>query len=131
MCARTEVCEIALLIEGNYRILGKVVYKLHLVRLAFLFHEFNSLCARKLKALQRQVLLTYSLHFLFDSLQIFLCQLGFSEVNVVVKAGFICRTVCETRMRIEASDSLRHDMSGAVSEHVKLFFGSALIYSSV
>ena len=87
MRAGAQVGEVALFIEGDDGVLGKVVNELHLVGLAALLHKLDGLGAGQLKALQLELFLADFAH-----LGLQLGELGLGEglggVEIIVEAVF-------------------------------------------
>ena len=67
MRTRAEIDILALLEEAELLVLGKILYKLHLIRLVFLLHELDSLGSREGESLKLEVLLYYLFHLSLKS----------------------------------------------------------------
>ena len=70
MGSGAEVGKIALLVEGNHGVLGKVVDQLHFVRLGLVLHELDCFGTGQFKAFQLQLFLADFAHFGFQLLQL-------------------------------------------------------------
>ena len=111
--ARAQVGEVALLIEGDDRVLGQVVDKLHLVGLALLLHELEGLGPGQLKALQLQLLLADLAHLGLQLGELILGE-GLGGVEVVVKAVFNCGADGQLHLGVEPLHGLGQDVAGGV-----------------
>ena len=80
-----EICEIALLIERNNSVIGKITNQLHLIGLVLLFHEFNRFFPGQFKAFQRNILLCNLFHFLFQSGQILIGKTVL-QIKIIIKS---------------------------------------------
>ena len=123
-----QVGKIALTVEGNDGILGQIVYKLDLIRLVPLLHEFDRLGTGKLKALKLNFFLADLAHLRLKLLQDFGSD-GKGCVKVIVKAVGYCRTYSELNLRVQALYRLSEDMARRVTVGILKFgvFKSVLL----
>ena len=128
MRAHAHVDVLALLVEGDAGVLGKVADVLDLVLLAALLHEGDGLGARKLEDGELEVLLHDLLHLRLDGREVLLGDLlALGEVDVIVEAVVGGGAVGEVGLGVQALDSLRHDVGGAVTDDVGDLLGRALV----
>ena len=113
-----QVHKIALLIEGDRRVLGQIADELHLVGLALFLHKANGFLAGQLEALQLEVLLDDVLHFLFDGGEEFLGE-GLVDVEIVVKAVFNRGADGQLGLGAQLFHGLGHDVAGRVAQRGK------------
>ena len=125
-----RVCEVrayahvdvfTLLIEGDDCVLVKVADMFDFIFFSSLFHQCNSLFARKRKRLDWQILFDDFLHFRLDAGKVIVGEFGFAEVYVVVKTFFVCGAVGKVCFGEKTLDCLRHDVCGGVTNHVQFF----------
>ena len=123
---------LALLVEGDARVLGEVADVLDLVLLATLAHVLDGLGAGKLVGLELEVLLADLLHLGLDRGEVLLADLRvLGQVDVVVEAVLGGRAECEVSSGIETLDGLGHDVRSRVTDDVQLLVGGALAHVSV
>ena len=115
-----QVNKITLLVEGDRRIFGKVVYKLNLVGLILLFHKLKSLVAGKCELLQLLVLLNYLLHLTLDLGKICRCKL-YLRVDVIVEAVVNGGTDGKLCLGIKSLYCLCKHVAGCMPEHLFTF----------
>ena len=128
MRAHAHVDVLALLIEGDAGVLGKVADVLDLVLLAALLHEGDGLLARELEDRELEVLLHDLLHLSLDGREVLLRDLlALGEVDVVVEAVVGGRTVGKVGLGVQALHGLRHDVGGAVTDNVGDLVSRALV----
>ena len=126
--AHAHVDVLALLVEGDARVLGQVADVLDLVLLAALLHEGDGLGPRKLEDGELEVLLHDLLHLGLDRGEVLLGDLlALGQVDVVVEAVVGGGAVGEVGLGVEALDGLRHDVRGAVADDVGDLVGRALV----
>ena len=113
-CAHIDV--IALLIEADDCIFGKISDVLFLVLGSALVHELDGLVAAEDERSDGKMLLCNLLHLGLDGQKVLVCELLVSEVDVIVEASLGGRAVCEIGLRIESLDGLGHQVSGRMSE---------------
>ena len=129
--ADAHVHVVALLEEGNLRVLRQVVDVLQLVLLVPLLHQRLGLRAGQNEGLDGQVLLHDLLHLGFDLRQILVGELGLAQIHVIVEAVVGRGAVGEVRVGIEALDGLRHDVCCGVANDVQLLLLGALCDDAV
>ena len=126
--AHAHVDVLALLIEGDAGVLGKVADVLDLVLLATLLHEGDGLLARELEDRELEVLLHDLLHLGLDCRKVLLGDLlALGQVDVVVEAVVGCGAVGEVSLGVQALHGLRHDVGGAVTDDVGDLVRRALV----
>ena len=126
--AHAHVDVLALLIEGDAGVLGKVADVLDLVLLAALLHEGDGLLARELEDRELEVLLHDLLHLRLDGREVLLGDLlTLGEVDVVVEPVVRGGAVGEVGLGIEALDGLCHDVRSAVANDVGNLVCRALV----
>ena len=113
---------VALLVEGNASVVGQVADVLDLVLLVALFHELDSLFARKLERRELQVLFHDLLHFGFNRGKVFLADFLVAQIDIVVEAVVGRGAIGEVGLGIEAFDGLRHDVRRGMAHDVRDFF---------
>ena len=116
--AGAQVHKIALLIEGDRRVLGQIADELYLVGLALFLHKADGFLAGQLEALQLEVLLDDVLHFLFDGGEEFLGE-GLVNVEIVVKAVFNRGADGQLGLGAQLFHGLGHDVAGRVAQRGK------------
>ena len=132
MRANAHVDVLALLVEGDAGVLGKVADVLYLVLLATLLHVGNGLGAGQLVGLELEVLLADLGHLGLDLGEVLLGDLGaLGQVDVVVEAVLGCGAKGKVRLGIQALDGLGHDVSRRVAHDVKLLVLGALAHVTV
>ena len=119
MGADAHVDIIALLEEGDTGVFRQVPDMLDLVLLAALFHQSDSLGARKFESAELQVFLHDLLHLRLYSGKIVLGKPFIAQVDIVVEAVVGCGAVGEIGLGIEALDGLGHDMRGRMTNDVR------------
>ena len=117
--ADAHVDVLALLEEGDARVLVEVADVLDLVLLAALLHELDGLGAGQLEGRELEVLLHDLLHLGLDGGQVVLGELLVAQIDVVVEAVVGRRTVGEVGLRVQALDGLGHDMGRGVTDNVR------------
>ena len=118
--ADAHVDVIALLIEGQGRILGQVADVLHLVVLAAIRHQPDGFLPGQREGLDGQILLDDLLHFLLDGGQILIGQLHITQIHVVVEALLGGGAVGKVGLRVEVLQRLGQDVGRAVTDDVQL-----------
>ena len=115
--ACAQICEISLLVNGNKRVLRKIVNKLYLVALSFFFKELQRIRTADFLADHRNILLYNAVHFLLNVFKVAVCKL-FLHVDIVVEAVFNRRSDSEldSVLCVKMLESLRHDMCCRVAE---------------
>ena len=111
--AGAEVGELALGVEGNVRVFGKIVDQLDLIRLVLFLHIFDGFLARQLEALELQLFLADLAHLGLDGVEIFLREVERS-VEVIIEAVVDGRADGQLDLRPQALDGLRHDVGTGV-----------------
>ena len=130
--ANAHVNILALLVEGDAGILGKVADMLDLVLLATLLHVGNGLGAGQLVGLELEVLLADLGHLGLDLGEVLLGDLGaLGQVDVVVEAVLGCGAKGEVGLGVQALNRLGHDMGGGVANYVQLLVFGALVHVTV
>ena len=125
--ADAHVDVVALLVEGDARVLVEVADMLDLVLLAALLHKGDGLCAGLLEDPELEVLLADLLHLGLDGGQVVLADLlALGEVDVVVEAVVGRGAIGEVGAGIQARDGLGHDVGGRVAHDVGDLIGGAL-----
>ena len=109
MGADAHVDVITLLIEGNHRVLGKVIDQFHLVVLIPVRKKLQGLFSGYFRPLQGKVLLDYPLHLLLDRRKIFFGE-PVVDVDVVIEAVIDSGAYCEFCFRPDVLDGLGHDV---------------------
>ena len=122
MGTNAHVNVVALLVEGDARIVGQIADVLNLVLLVALLHELDGLFARKLERREFQVLFHDLLHFGFNRGEVFLADFLVAQVNIVVEAIVGRGTVGEVGLGIQAFDGLRHNVRRGMAHDVRDFF---------
>ena len=115
-----EVGEVALLIEGDHRVLGEVVDQLHLVGLVHLLHQLQRLRPGQFKALQLLLGLADPAHFRLDGLEV----IGGKDVltvHVVVEPVVDGGADGKLCARVQVLNGLRHDVAAGVVVGVAVF----------
>ena len=129
--ADAHVDVLALLVEGDAGVLGKIADVLHLVLLAALLHEGDGLLAGKLEGGELEVLLADLLHLGLDGGEVILGDLLLAEVHVVVEAVVGGGAVGKVCLGIQALDGLGHDVGRAVADDVGDLVSRALVHVAV
>ena len=131
MGANAHVDVVALLVERDAGVLGKVADVLDLVLLATLLHELDGLGARKLEHGELEVLLADLLHLGLDGGQVVLADLLVAKVDVVVEALLGGRAVGEVRLGVQALDGLGQNVGRGVTDDVGDLVCRALVHVTV
>ena len=113
-----EIDEIALLVKGNFRVLGQIVDKFLFIRFAEIIHHFKGVLAAQRKALDGQIALDDLVHFRFDLAEIVLAD-GRFEIYVVIKTVFDDGPDGELAGRVNGFDRLRQHVRRGMAEHVQ------------
>ena len=130
--AHAHVHVLALLVERDARVLGKVADVLDLVLLAALLHVLDGLRARELVRLELEVLLADLAHLVLDGREVVLRDLrALGELDVVVEAVVRGGAVREVRLGVQALDCLRHDVRRGVAKDVELLVSRDLVHVAV
>ena len=128
-----QVGKFALFVEGDVRVLRKVVDQLYFEGLVFLLHEGQGLGSGQLEPLQLQLFLTNFPHFALDLLQDFGGE-GEGGVHIIIKSLVNGGADGQLYLREEALDGLGQDMGAGVPislaefgvfKRVQIFFGHA------
>ena len=132
MRAGAEIDEVTLPVKGDDRILRQVVDQLDLVRLLALLHELDRLVARKLEALQTQLLLADLAHLglqLFEDLR----RKRLGAVKIIIKTILNRRADGELHLRVQPLHRLCEDVAGrvAVGILINLVFKCILFVHSI
>ena len=112
--ACAEVGELALTVEADHCIVGKLLDKLNLIRLILFGHKGDSLGARKLKTLDLKVFAHDLLHLVFDILKNILRK-GDVAVKIVIVAVVDGRSNGELGFGIKALYCLRENVGCSVA----------------
>ena len=131
MRADAHISVIPLLVKAYHSVIGKVAYVLLLIFLAVIVHKLYCLVPGENKRLNRNIFLYDFFHFSLDFLQILLGKLCVAQINIIVKAFFVCRAVCKIRMRIKTLYRLRHNVRGGMAHNVKLLLRRTYVHSAV
>ena len=105
---------VSLAIEGNLRILGKILDQLHLVGLVPLLHEGDGFLSWQGKTLQLCALLDDLLHLRFQLIQVFPGE-GFT-LKIIVKSVLDGGTDSQLRLRIQPLYRLSQHMGCGVTQ---------------
>ena len=120
-CAKVN--KLALAVEADNSVFGKLLDELNLVGLVLFCHKCDSLCAGELKTLDAQVFAHDLLHFGFDILEDILGE-GDLAVEVIVVAVVYCRTDGKLGLGVESLNSLSEDVGcGMAVNLLALFIG--------
>ena len=137
MGAGAQVGELALGVEGDGGVGGKVVDELHLIGLLLLLHKLHSLRPGQLKPLQLQLLLADLAHLALDLLHD-LRREGEGRVHIIVESLVDGGADGQLHLGIEALDGLGQHVGAGMpvgmavfgifkAEFVLDFFGHGLI----
>lgn len=111
-CAK--LVEFALLIERYILALCCVLLdKLDLVNFAVVLKVFESLVRSHLVPFKRQILFDYFLHFSFDFLKNFGCEINL-RIKIIIETVVDSRTYCKFCIGIKAFNSLRKNVRSCV-----------------
>ncbi len=113
MGAGAQINELALLVEGNHRVLRQIADQLHLVRLALLLHKFDGIRPGHLRALQLQLFLADFPHLGLNLLH-HLGGEGDGRIRVVIKALVDGGADGQLHLGIQALHRLRHHVGAGV-----------------
>ena len=94
---------VALLIEGNHRVLRQVGNMLNLVDFSAVLHQLHRFLPGQRINLERQILLYDLLHFSFNGRQIFVRQMHVSQVDVVMESLLGRGSVGKVCLRIKCA----------------------------
>ena len=119
MRTHAHIDVLALLEEGDASVIGQVADVLDLVLLAALLHERDGLLARQLEDGELEVLLHDLLHLVFDRGQIVFGERLIAQIDIVVEAVIRSGAIGEVGLRVEALDSLRHDVRGGMPHDMR------------
>ena len=120
MRADAHVDVVALLIEGDDRVIRQVGDMFDLVDFTAVLHQLNRLIPGQGIDLEGKILLHDLLHFRLDGGQILICEFDVAQVNVIMESLFSGGTVGKVGVGVQAFDRLGHDVGRGVAEHFQL-----------
>ena len=121
MRSPAKVGKRALLIEGNYRVFGQIVYQLDFIFFLILFHKLQRFGTGKLEPFDRSVRFDNFKHFDFDFSKIVLRNGGI-EIDIVIKTVFNYGAYGKATSGINVFNSLRKYVRTGMAVNVQPFF---------
>ena len=120
MRSAAKIGEIALLIERNHAVLGKVFDELNFIRLFVLFHQSDCLFSRKLESFDCEIGFDYLLHFFLDFGKIVYRDRRF-EIYIIIKSRVDRRTDRKRTCGVNRFDCLRENVRTGVTINIESF----------
>ena len=122
---------LALTVEADRLVVGKIGDMLDLVDLTLRLHKLDSLITGQNFGLDGKIFFHDLLHFGLDRGKVTIDQLYVAKVNVIVKALFGCRAVGKLCLGVQTLYGLCHNVCRRVAKNLKLLCFGTLINSSV